>query len=95
MEQQSHMNPVPYLRVLLKLEDKATHWSTYTISLSETDAAVSMNILTTEEHWEWINTVQSPLFMQLNLKLTASCDVTTYLLRQSFYSLKEYFNYSS
>jgi hypothetical protein len=52
MEQQPYMNPVPYLRVTLKLEDKATHWSTHTISLSESDAAVSMAILTTVEHWQ-------------------------------------------
>ncbi|XP_023724351.1 receptor-type tyrosine-protein phosphatase epsilon isoform X3 [Cryptotermes secundus] len=39
MEQQSHMNPVPYIRITLKLEDKATHWSTHTISFSENDAA--------------------------------------------------------
>jgi hypothetical protein len=61
MEQQSHMNPVPYLRVTLKLKDKATHWSTHTISLSESDAAVSTESL--------VDTVQSSLFTQLNLEV--------------------------
>ncbi|GFG28415.1 hypothetical protein Cfor_12634 [Coptotermes formosanus] len=39
-EQQPQMNPVPYLTVTWKVEDKCLHWRTHTLHLAESNAPV-------------------------------------------------------
>jgi len=40
------MNPVPYLTVTWKVEDKSLYWRTHTLHLAESNAPVSTAVLT-------------------------------------------------
>ena len=49
-EQQPQMNPVPYLTVTWKVEDKSIYWRTHTLHLAESNAPVSTALLTAVQH---------------------------------------------
>jgi hypothetical protein len=40
------MTPVPYLTITWKVEDKSLYWRTHTLHLADSDAPVSIAILT-------------------------------------------------
>jgi hypothetical protein len=44
------MNPVPFLTVTWKVEDKSLYWKTHTLHLAESNAPVSVAVLTSVQH---------------------------------------------